>query len=125
MPPQPAAQTASDPAADPAQGSQEERISRLETGQERILGKLDQLISGAHAAGERGTERRLEEPDSVEARVQAELAKAEQKRKAAEAKTAADAQAKTEAETVAQRLAKLEEAPPAQAVKRSTRLMGW
>jgi hypothetical protein len=106
----------------PEGGDLTDRVERLESGQSRILGKLDQLLSGtgkAHEAAEEHEERRLDRPSSIEEQVRAELARAdEEKAKAAEA----DAD-KTERQTIRETLAKLTEVPPRQPQPRRQRAM--
>lgn len=88
------------------------RVDRLTSLVERILPGGDRKDPAA--AGQ-------PEPESVEEKVRAELAKAE----AARRKSERDKADKAEKESVAARLAKLEEKPPAERVRRSTRLLGW
>lgn len=111
-----AAETQTDP---PAETGLEDRVESLETGQSKILSKLDELLKGAHSKAEQHQADKLDRPSSIEEQVRMELARKE--REAAEA-TAKD-QAKTERETLAQRLAKLEEKPPVQPQPRRQRLM--
>lgn len=89
----------------------EQRVERLETGQQSILEKLDQLIGGkpaTHQQAEQDMDKHLGRPNSVAEQVRAELARAEQEA----AKNRADEDAKSQQETMAQRLAKLEEVKP-------------
>lgn len=100
----------------------EDRVERLETGQSKILGKLDELLgagSKTHQAAEKHQAERLDRPSSIEEQVRMELARKE--REAAE--QAAKDQEKSERQTLAERLAKLEEAPPVQPQPRRQRVM--
>jgi hypothetical protein len=89
----------------------EDRVERLESGQGRILSKLDELLgagSKAHAAAEEHEEAHLDRPSTIEEQVRAELA-----RKDAEAKAAADKDAEqSERQTIRDQIAKLTEAKP-------------
>jgi hypothetical protein len=92
----------------------EDRVERLETGQGRLVSKIDEVLSllgtgsKAHAAAQHHEEQRLDRPTTIEEQVRAELA-----RKDAEAKSAADADAdKSERQTIRDQLAKLTEAKP-------------
>ena len=102
-----------------------ERLDRVEAGLERLTTLVERIVPGTHAQAEQHTEDRLDRPTSVEEQVKAELAKA---RKADADKAKADkdaADAAAEKETMAARLKALEEKPPAERVRRSTRVMGW
>jgi hypothetical protein len=100
----------------------EDRVERLETGQNRILSKLDELLGSggkAHAAAEAHEEKHLDRPTTIEEQVRAELA-----RKDAEAKTAADADAeKSERQTIKDQIAKLTESKPVAPQPRRQRVM--
>lgn len=100
----------------------EDRVERLETGQNRILSKLDELLgtgSKAHAAAQEHEEKHLDRPSTIEEQVRAELA-----RKDAEAKAAADADAeKSERQTIKEQIAKLTEAKPVAPQPRRQRVM--
>jgi hypothetical protein len=96
-----------------------DRVESLETGQSKILGKLDELIGGAHAKAEAHEERRLDRPSTVEEQVRAEL-----ERKDREAKTAAEKDAeKSERQSMQEALAKLTEVKPMQPQPRRQRIM--
>lgn len=118
-----------EPAAEPAT-STEARLDDLETHQQTIDEKIDQILGlvrgkgrpsepagpqGGAASGDSHT------AASVAEQVQAELAR---ERKAAKDQAAADAD-KTERETLRERLARLEEQPPVPPVRRATKLLGW
>jgi hypothetical protein len=95
------------------------RVESLETGQGKILAKLDELLGGAHAKAEKHEERRLDRPSTVEEQVRAEL-----DRKDREAKSAAEKDAeKSERESMRETLAKLTEAAPVQPQPRRQRVM--
>jgi hypothetical protein len=95
------------------------RVESLETGQSKILGKLDELIGGGHAKAEAHEERRLDRPSTIEEQVRAEL-----DRKDREARTAAEKDAeKSERDTMRETLAKLTEAAPVQPQPRRQRVM--
>lgn len=110
--------------SNPDTGSVEERVDRLETGQQTLSEKIDQILgivsrkpSGqVTPPGERDPAGR---PASVEEQVQAELARAERER---QAKADADAE-KSDREQIREQLAKLQEAPPVQPQRRSERAM--
>jgi hypothetical protein len=103
-------------------GALEDRVERLETGQSKILSKLDELLgtgSKTHAAAQHHQEQRLDRPTTIEEQVRAELA-----RKDAEAKAAADSDAeKSERQTIKDQLAKLTEAKPAVPQPKRQRVM--
>jgi hypothetical protein len=88
----------------------EDRVERLESGQGRILAKLDELLGGgkpAPAAAEPG-DTTTGRPSTIEEQVRAELA-----RKDAEARAAADKDAEqSERQTIRDQIAKLTEAKP-------------
>jgi hypothetical protein len=104
---------------DPPEGDLTDRVERLETGQTSILGKLDQLLAGAHGKAEEHEEAKLGRPTSVADQVQAELDRRDAE---AAAKATADAD-RAERQTLAQRLAKLAEAPPVRPEPRRQRYM--
>jgi hypothetical protein len=105
-----------DPAAAPAL---EERVERLESGQESVLGKLDELLARGHATAGQHEADRLDRPSAIEEQVRAELDRAERERQAA-----ADADAeKTERATIREQIARLAERPPAAPVPRRQRVI--
>ena len=93
---------------DPPETGLEDRVERLETGQSKILSKLDEIIGGVHGKAEQRTEAKLDRPSSIEEQVRMEL---ERKDREAAERAAKDAD-KGERETLAQRMAKLEEQAP-------------
>jgi hypothetical protein len=103
----------------------EDRVEQLETGQGRLMAKLDEILgivgtgSKAHAAAQAREERHLSRPTTVEEQVRAELDRKEQ---AAADKTRADDD-KTERQTMRETLAKLTEAKPVQPQPRRQRVM--
>jgi len=101
------------------EGDLTDRVERLETGQQTITEKLDELLGITHARAEKQEEQRLDRPSTVAEQVRAELARAEEE-KAAEQKRA---EKEAEQETLAQRLARLEESPPVQPQPRRQRIM--
>jgi hypothetical protein len=107
---------------DPATPDLEDRVESLETGQSKILSKLDEIlgISGKpHKAAEQREEQHLDRPTTVQEQVRAELARADAERKA---QADADAE-KSEQQTMRETLAKLTEAKPAQPQPRRQRTM--
>lgn len=107
--------------ASPPEGTDHERIERVEGKLDSLIETVSKLVPGSHAEAEQQTEKRLDRGSSVEEQVRAELAKAERE-KAAQAAADAD---KADRETVAQRLARLEETPPAPPRLRRTAFLGW
>lgn len=97
----------------------EDRVERLETGQQSIIGKLDELIGGAHAKAQEHQEARFNRPTSVEDQVRQELERADKARAAAAEKDAE----KSERETIRETLAKLTETAPAAPQPRRQRFM--
>ena len=86
------------------------------------LAKLERLLPGRKDPDPGpGDEPEAGKPESIEAQVRAELERRDREKADAEK---ADAE-KAEKESLAQRLAKLEESPPAEPNRRSTRLLGW
>jgi len=108
---------------DPPEGADhEDRIERLETGQGKILSKLDEILGSGgkiHAAAEEHEETKLGRPSSIEDQVRAELARADTEK--AKAKAAEDD--KSERQTIREQLAKLTEARPEQPQPRRQRVM--
>lgn len=103
-------------------GNLDERVDRLEAGQDTLSQKLDQIlgiVTSKPAAPEgTGTSPGGRPPD-VESMVRAELARAEHERKAA-----ADAEAeKSDRETIKEQLAKLREAAPVPPQPRAQRVI--
>jgi hypothetical protein len=107
---------------DPAAPDLEDRVESLETGQSKILSKLDEILGiggRPHKAAEQHEEQHLDRPSSIEEQVRAELARADAERKAA-----ADAEAeKSERQTIREQIAKLTEARPEQPQPRRQRVM--
>ena len=100
----------------------EDRVESLETGQGKILSKLDELLgtgSKAHAEAEAHEERHLDRPSTIEEQVRQELAKADAERKAADKEAAKDA----EHETLKEKVARLVEQKPAAPQPRRQRVM--
>ena len=102
-------------------GTQEDRISRVEHAIDRLADQVSKLIPASHAQAQAHTERRLDRPSSIEEQVQSALRQA---REAERAETER-AEGRKDRETVAARLARLEEKPPAPAVRAVESLMGW
>lgn len=109
-------------------GSQEERLDRLEHTQaeqgtklDAILEKLGHVVPSSHAEAEERQERRLDRPSNVAEQVQAELAKAREE----EARQASRAEHETEHERIKAEQARLREAPPLPPARRATKLLGW
>ena len=89
----------------------EQRVERLETGQQSIIEKLDQLIGGkpvTHQQAEKDMDTHLGRPASLQEQVRAELQRAEQEKAAADAA----AEKENKVETLAQRVAALTEVRP-------------
>ena len=100
----------------------EDRVERLESGQSKILSKLDELLgsgSKAHETAEQHTEQRLDRPSTIEEQVRAELQRAEQEK----AKQADAEKDKSERQTIREQLAKLTEAKPQAPQPRRQRVM--
>lgn len=105
-------------------GSVEERVDRLEAGQQTMTEKLDQILGvlskrPVRSASEDEQHGPAGRPASVEEQVRAELQRAEQERAAADA---AEAE-KSDRETIKEQLAKLKEAAPVAPQRRSERVM--
>lgn len=103
------------------QESNTDRIDAIDSRLDRIETALARLVPGSHAQAQSRTESRLDRASDVEERVRAELARARQEQ---ERQQAADRD-RQERETMGQRLAKLEEQPPAEPIRRATRALGW
>jgi hypothetical protein len=97
----------------------EGRVEHVETALERIMGRLDELVTGGHRAAEKHEGDKLDRPTEVQEQVRAELERA----KAEESAKAKAEGEKAEKQTMAQRLAKLEERPPVQPQPRRQRAM--
>lgn len=97
----------------------EDRVEKLETGQQSIIGKLDELLTAGHRKAEEHQETRLGRPTSVEDQVRAEL---ERKDREAAEKADKDAE-RAERESIKERLAKLAEVAPAAPQPRRQRFM--
>jgi xanthine dehydrogenase iron-sulfur cluster and FAD-binding subunit A len=104
---------------EPPEGDHGDRIDRLERGQTSILGKLDELIGGAHAKAEQHEAGHLGRPTSVEEQVRAELDRADAARKA-QAEHDAD---KADRQSIRERLAALTETAPVAPQPRRQRFM--
>jgi hypothetical protein len=98
-------------------------VESLETGQSRILSRLDELLGRGHAAAEEHEEKRLGRPEEVREQVRLEL----EREKAEAAEQAKKDGEKAERQTMAQQLAemraKLTETPPVQPQPRRQRVM--
>jgi uncharacterized protein YjcR len=103
--------------------SVEDRVERLEDGQSRILGKLDELLGTGHAKAEQHTEQRLDRPSTIEEQVRSELAKAEAEKSAAAKADAEKAEHMSVAEQVAELRAKLTEQKPQRPQPKRERVM--
>ena len=100
----------------------EDRVERLESGQSKILSKLDELIgtgSKAHQAAEQHQAERLDRPSTIEEQVRMELDRKEQEAKATAEKDAE----KSERATIKEQLAKLTESKPLPPQPRRQRVM--
>ena len=99
---------------------QDETVDSIAARQDRIESKLDQLLSSGGTRSREGEGNAPEgRPSTIEEQVRAELARAETERSVA----AAQAAKEEEHLTMAQRLAKLEESPPVQPIRRATKAM--
>lgn len=107
--------------AEAPEGTEDERLDRLEGKVDALADAMNKLLPGSHADAEQRTESRLDRASSVEEQVQAVLAKRD---KDAADKAAADAD-KADRESTRQRLARLEETPPAPPRQRRTTWLGW
>jgi len=104
---------------DQPESTLEDRVESLETGQSKILARLDELLTGAHRRAEQHEAEHLDRPTTVQEQVRMELERKEQ-----EARAKADREAEaSQRETLAQRLARLEETPPVQPQPRRQRVM--
>lgn len=109
-----------EPVTEAHDGSQEDRLERVESKVDRLAGLVEKILP-THDEAEAHTEKHLDRGSSVAEQVQAELDKRD--RLAAE-QQAADAE-KADAESFRERLARLEEKPPAPPRLRRTALLGW
>ena len=105
-------------------GDLDDRVGRLETGQQTLSEKLDKLLGIVSAgppgkADEGGAPGPAGRPPDIGEQVRAELARAEQE---SAAKAAADAE-KSDRETIKEQLAKLHEVAPQPPQRRSERIM--
>jgi hypothetical protein len=96
-------------------------IEALSERVDRLADAVARIVPGSRAEAQDRVEARLDRPSSVQEQVRAELERAEQERQ----RQAADEADKAERQTLRERLAKLEETPPRQPVRRATRLLGW
>lgn len=108
-------------ASAPPEGSDHQRIARVESKVDQLISAVNKILPGSHAEAEQRTEERLDRGSTVEDQVRAELQRAKQEQEAAEK---ADAE-KREGESLKERLARLEEKPPAPPRSRRTALLGW
>jgi predicted nucleic acid-binding Zn-ribbon protein len=101
-------------------GTDEQRLTRLETGLDELKGMVARLLP-THAEAEQHTEKRLDRGSAVEdeAKAAVQQALADQKRQeAAEA-------AQSEQASMREQLAKLAEKPPESPVSIFERSLGW
>lgn len=103
------------------EGTQDDRISRVESKIDQLASRLASLIPTSRAEAQEHTERRLERPTSVEEQVQAELSRAREK----EARDRERAEGKQHREATEGRLKKLEERAPEPAPRGIEKVMGW
>ena len=108
-------------AGPPPDGTDHERLGRVESAVERIETALARIVPGSHAEAEERTEARLDRGSDFQAMVAAEV---ERSQKAAAEHAAAEA-AKAEEASVRERIARLEEKPPAAPRLRRTPWLGW
>lgn len=102
-------------------GNLDARVDRLETGQDTLSQKIDQIlgiVKGPGRPNAEGSSETAGRPD-IESQVRAELERAERERAAQQA---ADDE-KNERETLKQQLAKLQETAPVAPQPRSQRMM--
>lgn len=110
-----------------SEGTDSERLDRLEHTQAEQGTKLDLILdklAGAlptHAEAEKHEEHRLERGSSIADQVAAELAKA----RAEESRKQGEAEHQSEHARLAEERARLREAPPAPPRRRATALLGW
>lgn len=105
-------------------GNLDERVDRLEDGQQTLSDKIDQILGIVSRkppgqAAETGDHGPAGRPADIGEQVRAELARAESERAASEA---AEAE-KSDRETIREAVAKLREAPPQPPQRRSERVM--
>jgi hypothetical protein len=98
-----------------------DRVEHLESGQDRILSRLDELLGtgGIHKKAAAAEERRLDRPATIEEQVRMELERKEREdgeRKDRESE-------KSERQSMRETLAKLTEAKPEQPQPRRQRVM--
>lgn len=108
-------------AAPPPDGTDHERIGRVESKLDHLAEMVAKIVPGSHAEAEERTEARLDRGSNVEEMVKAELARAE---KAKADQAAAEAE-QSEQQSIRDQLAKLQEKPPAPPRMRRTVLLGW
>lgn len=102
-------------------GTQAERLDRVEDKLDRLTEAVSKLVPSSHADAQHREEQRLDRGSTVADQVRAEL---ERRDKEAADAQAADAE-KADHQSVRDRLAALEEHKPAPPVRRSTILLGW
>lgn len=106
-------------------GPLEDRVDALETGQESLSGKVDQILGllqgkgKPHATAQQATETRLEASSTIADEVARELARAREK----EDREARERGQAGELAAVKEQLAAMSEKPPRPPVRRVTRLM--
>lgn len=108
-------------ATPPPEGTDHERIARVESKVDTLVDAMNKLLPGSHAEAQQRTEERLDRGSTVEDQVRAELARAKEEEQAQAAKDAE----KAEGESLKERLARLEEKPPAPPRSRRTAMLGW
>jgi hypothetical protein len=101
---QPDPPPADPPPADPALAALNDRVGRIETAVQTLVGK-------AHGGARRGVEDRLDADSSVAAEVQRELARAEADRQAHETREQTEARLKGAEDTLARLTEKVPEKP--------------
>jgi hypothetical protein len=102
------------------EGTEDERLTRVENAVGRIEDAIGRFLGGGHS-DEGGQEQQDAPPEDWQARIRAEVDAARQE----EATAAAAERDKAERESDRARLAKLEEKRPDPPVRRMTRSLGW
>jgi hypothetical protein len=105
----------------PAGKDPETRLDRLEAKVDAVIDRLGQIVGGAHKDATATTQARLDAPGSVAEQVQAELARADQAKRANETEAQRDARLAGVEEKVKGLTEKAPQAPP----RRIERIMGW
>jgi hypothetical protein len=104
----------------PAEGTDHERLGRVESAVDRIEQALSRVLPTREEAQEHEADK-LDRPSNVAEQVRAELDKAKREQEAAD-RAAAE---RGEMETLKERVARLAETPPAPPSLRRVKVLGW